>query len=218
MSMPGGDDVATAPIPSAGSDVVRPGDPPPRAVLRRSSRPRIARVPGPAAVRRACARKRSESSSATGTAPRTCRPSYLVERPSRSDSQARLKRTIAPVGLRTTTSAPTVSRIAETRLRFAWSAASARLRSVMSKPTPWMNQGRPSSRRTILASHWNQTTRPSRRDHAVRRSERLARQEHLGGLDAPARLILRVDLVVPADRILQPFRLARTPSPLRCAG
>ena len=77
----------------------------------------------------------------------------------------------------------------------------------MSNPTPWMNQGRPSSRRTIFTSHWNQTSRPSRREHPVGRPERLAGQEHLGRLDAPAMLVLRVDVVVPADRILQPLRL-----------
>jgi hypothetical protein len=37
-------------------------------------------------------------------------------------------------------------------------AASACFRSVTSKATPWMNQGAPFSRRTILASQWNHTT------------------------------------------------------------
>ena len=69
---------------------------------------------------------------------------------------------MAPDGLSTTTSAPTVSSTAESRLRSLSSAASASFSSVMSKPTPWMNQGRPSSRRTIFTSHWNHTRRPSR--------------------------------------------------------
>ena len=44
-------------------------------------------------------------------------------------------------------------------------------------------------------------------EHPVGRPERAPGQEHLRGLDAPAALIVRMDVVVPADRILQPFRL-----------
>ena len=77
----------------------------------------------------------------------------------------------------------------------------------MSNPTPWMNQGRPSSRRTIFTSHWNQTQPAVAGEHAVGGPERLAGQEHLRRLDAPAELILGMDVVVPADRILQPFGL-----------
>ena len=44
-------------------------------------------------------------------------------------------------------------------------------------------------------------------EHPVGRPERVAGQEHLRGLDAPAELVVRMDVVVPADRILQPLRL-----------
>ncbi len=45
------------------------------------------------------------------------------------------------------------------------------------------------------------------RDHAVDRSEGVPRQEHGGGILAPALFLVRMDLVVPADRIFQPLLL-----------
>jgi hypothetical protein len=47
-------------------------------------------------------------------------------------------------------------------IRSSCSASSVCFNSVMSKATPWMNQGRPSFWRIILASQWNQMTPPSR--------------------------------------------------------
>jgi hypothetical protein len=51
----------------------------------------------------------------------------------------------------------------------SFTAASASLRSVMSNPTPWMNQGCPAVLRTNLASQLNQTTCPSRAMTRLRR-------------------------------------------------
>ena len=67
-------------------------------------------------------------------------------------SQARLKRTILPCGSSTTTSAPTVCRIADATFRSSCSASSVRLSSVMSNAIPWINHGRPFLRRIIFAS------------------------------------------------------------------
>ena len=77
----------------------------------------------------------------------------------------------------------------------------------MSNATPWMNHGRPSSRWTIFASQWNQTTLTVARDHAIHRAQRFAREQQPGRLARPARLVLGMDLLIPADRIFEPFRL-----------
>jgi hypothetical protein len=42
-------------------------------------------------------------------------------------------------------------------------------------------------------------------ENAVHRFERRSLQEHLGGFNAPPISIFRVNLVVPANRIVQPF-------------
>ena len=51
---------------------------------------------------------------------------------------------------------------------------------------------------------------PVARHHPIRRPQRLAGKKHLRGFDAPAVLIVGMDLLVPANRILQPFFLRKS--------
>ena len=42
-------------------------------------------------------------------------------------------------------------------------------------------------------------------NHSIRGSQRLAGEEHLGSFQAPALLVIGVNVLIPADRIFQPF-------------
>src|ERR1700722_12984605 len=42
-------------------------------------------------------------------------------------------------------------------------------------------------------------------DHTIGGAQRLAGEKHLGGFQTPAPLILRMDVLIPANRIFQPF-------------
>src|ERR1700733_13420771 len=59
-----------------------------------------------------------------------------------------------------------------------------------------MNHGWPSDPRIILASQWNQINR---------RSQRLAGEKHSCCLEAPALFVVRMDVLVPANGVLQPL-------------
>ena len=43
------------------------------------------------------------------------------------------------------------------------------------------------------------------RNHSICGSQRLAREEHLGSFQAPALLVIGVNVLIPANRIFQPF-------------
>ena len=64
------------------------------------------------------------------------------------------------------------------------------------------------------ADHLGFTAKPNDtaipRNYAVSRSQGFARQEHFGGLNAPALLIVGMNLLVPAHRIFKPLRLRKT--------
>ena len=73
-----------------------------------------------------------------------------------------------------------------------------------------MNQGSPS----VLANHLGFAMKPDHpavaRHHAIGRAQRTAGKKHLGRFDAPALLVVGMDVAVPAHRIFQPFFLRKT--------
>jgi len=66
----------------------------------------------------------------------------------------------------------------------------------------------------LLADHLGFTAKPDdtaiTRNHAVRGTQGLAAKEHRRRFRAPAVLVVRMDVPVPANRILQPFFLGKT--------
>ena len=112
-----------------------------------------------------------------------------------------------PAGSSTTTSAPTVSRIAETTLRSCLQRL-FRLLQIGDVESHAVNEPGPA---IFPADHLGFAVKPDDspvpRKHAIGRPQRFARKKQLCRFDAPPLLVVRMDLLVPADRIFQPLLL-----------
>ena len=68
----------------------------------------------------------------------------------------------------------------------------------------------------VFANHLRFALKPKRfsvaRDDAIRRSQWLARKEHLRGFQAPSHLVIGMNLLVPPHGILKPLALRETQS------